>query len=123
MANVNEQKATKTTADKVKLPKIEIPSFDGEITKFQAFWDSFETCIHKSDLSGIEKFTYLKSKLIGKASEAISGLSLTSGNYDEAVKILKDRFGDTQAIVNTHYTQLMEIPPAKKHCYKSEIIY
>lgn len=85
MTTLNEKKLPSKTSDKVKLAKIEIPLFNGERTKFQTFWDSFETCIHNSDISNIEKFTYLMSKLTRKASEAISGLSLTSTNY---VKIM-----------------------------------
>lgn len=88
MTTLNEKKLPSKTSDKVKLAKIEIPLFNGERTKFQTFWDSFETCIHNSDISNIYlllKFTYLMSKLTRKASEAISGLSLTSTNY---VKIM-----------------------------------
>ena len=99
--------------DKVKLPKLEIPLFNGDIDQYQTFWDTFEACIHNSDLTNIEKFSYLRSKLTGKASEAISGLNLTNGNYDEAVTILKKRFGDDQAIINTHYIQLMDLPVVK----------
>ena len=68
MTTLNEKKSPTKTSDKVRLPKIEIPSFNGEITEFQPFWDSFATLIDKSDISNIEKFTYLKSKLTGKAS-------------------------------------------------------
>jgi len=57
----------------------------------------------------------LESKLTGKASEAISGLSVTSENYDEAVKILKERFEDVQTIVNAHYTELIEIPAVRNN--------
>ena len=32
--------------------------------------------------------------MIGEAANAISGSSLTNDNYEEAINILKDRFGN-----------------------------
>ena len=71
--------------------------------------------LNKNNLSPIEKFTYLRRKLEGEALEAISGLSLSSGNYQEAINILQERFGNQQAIVNAHYVQLIEIPTARNN--------
>ena len=67
---------------KVKLPKLAIQSFKGELTAWVTFWDSYEVAIHtKSSLSDIEKFTYLRTFLQGPALEAIAGLTLTAANY------------------------------------------
>ena len=43
------------------------------------------------------------------ALEAISGLTLTSANYTEAIEILKRRFGNKQLIINKHMEQLLSI--------------
>ncbi|CAC5373097.1 unnamed protein product [Mytilus coruscus] len=87
----SQQKKEKDECN-VKLPKIDIISFNGDKTKWNEFWDWFESTIEKNkQLSKIEKFNYLKSKLSGDAKHAISGLSLSNGNYDVAVGILKDR--------------------------------
>ena len=68
-----------------------------------SFWDAFESSVHNNTkLAPIDKFNYLNSLLVKSASEAISGLSLTAGNYDEAVAILKRRFGNKQSIINRH---------------------
>ena len=57
------------TIVKPKLPKLVIHKFNGEITKFQTFWDSFSSAIHtNTELSPIDKFNYLKSLLEGPAS-------------------------------------------------------
>ena len=79
----------------VKLPKLEICSFNGNKLKWVKFWQSFETSVHKNDsLSNIGKFNYLRSKLSGDAKSAITGLSLSHVNYSVALNILKDRFGN-----------------------------
>ena len=62
-----------------------------------------------SELSKIDKFNYLRSMVTYWALEAISGLTLTSANYDEAIEILKLRFGNKQLIINQHMEQLLSV--------------
>ena len=50
---------------------------------------------------------YLHSLLDKTATEAIAGLPLTYANYQEAIDILKGRFGNSQLIINSH----MEVKP------------
>lgn len=93
---------------KVKLPKLNPPKFDGDITKWTAFWDIYEATIHNNcELSDIEKFTYLKSYLERNAREAIAGLSLSEANYNEAIEILHRRFGSKERIVARHMEVLL----------------
>ena len=42
------------------------------------------------------KFNYLRNYLQGSTLSAIAGLSLTSENYDEAVQLIQDCFGNKQ---------------------------
>ena len=95
---------------KVKLPKLSLKTFNGDLTTWTAFWDTFESSIHNNtDLSAIDKFNYLNSLLEGNAATAISGLMLSSANYDEAVVILKKRFGNRQQIITKHMDVLMSL--------------
>ena len=69
---------------KVKLPELALKRFNGDLTKWATFWDSFESSIHNHPgLSDIDKFN-LNTLLEGPASEAISGLKLITANYNEA---------------------------------------
>ena len=96
---------------KVKLPKIELTKFSGEVEQWQTFWDQFQSAIHtKESLSDIDKFTYLKNLLTDTASDCISGLSLTSQNYKEAIDILKERYANPQIIISTHMEALVKLP-------------
>ena len=101
-----------TRVKRVNLPKLTLRSFNGEITMWTTFWDSFESAIHNNtDLSDIDKFNYLKTFLERTASEAISGLTLTSANYREDISILKKRFGNKQQIISKHMDMLLNIEP------------
>ena len=71
-----------TPADRIKLPKLSTESFNGEVTKWTTFWDSYDSAIHQnSSLNDVDKFNYLRSLLKGAAREAVAGLMLTSANY------------------------------------------
>ena len=77
-----------------KLPKLHLPKFTGDITKFKPFWDGFNSAIHLNpELSPIDKFNYLKGLLDGSAANVIQGLSLTVDNYMAAVELVKERYG------------------------------
>ena len=79
----------------VRLPKLEIRSFNGNRVQRLEVWQTFEKSIHNDkDLSNTDSFNYLTSKVTGEAKRAITGLALTKENYHVAVEILNTRFGD-----------------------------
>ena len=102
---------------KVKLPKLELKTFDGDIINWKRFRDQFDVSVHSNNLiSKIEiylKFSYLKTFLNESASSCISGLTLATGNYDEAVKILEERFGKTQILISAFMQQFVSLPKIK----------
>ncbi|XP_027223345.2 uncharacterized protein [Penaeus vannamei] len=102
-----------STSD-AKLPKLELPKYDGDLTQWQSFWDRFTASIDRTDIPVITKFTYLQSVLQGKALSAIRGVTLTVLNYKVACDILKNRFGRPQIIINAHIHALMNISVAPK---------
>ena len=91
------QSSHSQSTTKPRLPKLVLPKFKGEITKFKSFWDSFDSAVNKNaDLSSVDKFNYLHALLEGQAARAIQGLTLSESNYQAAVEIFHDRFGKTQ---------------------------
>ena len=106
----------------VKLPKIELKSIDGDILNWQTFWDQFESSVHSNvSLSDVDKFSYLKSLLEGPAEDCISGLTLTTENYQEAVELLKSRFGNTQLLINRYAESFDELKVIKSMNQVSEL--
>ena len=96
----------------IKLPKLDLPTFDGDILHWQEFWDVFRVAVHEQELPKVTKFSYLKSSLRGTAANAISGISITNDNYDTAIKLLGDKFGKKEAIVETLYSHLQHLQTA-----------
>lgn len=108
---VQQNQVSQHYVTKSKLPKLVLPKFKGDLTKFRSFWDSYESAVHKnSQLSTIDKFNYLNSLLEGQALRSIQGLSLTEDNYQAAVDLLNQRFGNQQQIISAHMDELLKIP-------------
>ena len=85
---------TPSSHPQVKLSKLQLRSFSGDLTQWTSFWDSFQSAIHineqlsEIEIFEIEIFNYLNSLLERSAREAISGFALTAANYHEAVLVL-----------------------------------
>jgi putative aminopeptidase FrvX len=47
------------------------------------------------------------------ALDAVTGLTLTSDNYKEAVAILKERFGNPQVLISAHMDSLFSVRKVK----------
>lgn len=72
--------SSSASASNVKLPHIEIKTFDGQPSNWQTFIDSFECAIDKNDsLSPIQKLTYLKNLVEKDAASTLEG---TNNNYE-----------------------------------------
>ena len=84
----------------------------------------FETMIDQNgSLSEVKKLKYLNSKLTGEAKLAVSGILLSNENYKVAVDILKERFGDQQTVVNSHYAELINLSSANNTTRSLRFLY
>ena len=99
--------ATSTDGDAggVELPKLEAPTFNGNILHWRSFCEQFSNSVHgRSNLSAAEKLVYLQQALKGGlARSTIEGLSRSGDNYDEAVRYLKAKYDRPRQI----YIRLM----------------
>ena len=95
---------------RTNLPKLIIKQFDGDILNWRTFWDRYYSSVNvKTNINEIDKFTYLKSLLSESAFETISGLTVTSDNYAEAIKLLQKRYGNHQVLMNAVYGQISSV--------------
>lgn len=111
----DQQNTTAINSVKPRLPKLSLPKFRDNVTKWHSFWDSFKSAIYEnSDISAIDKFNYLNSLLEGNATRTVQGLTLTSSNYNAALEMLQERYGKPQIIISAHMDELLKIQPCNK---------
>ena len=93
------------------LPKLTIKPFSGNVLEWMTFFDSYKVAIHQSNLSDIEKFNYLRGFLTDDALKTIEGLTLSSENYEKAISVLEERYGNKDIIIAKHMKELIDLKP------------
>ena len=93
----------------VRLPKLELPKFGGDVLEWSTFWEQYEAAVDNSDLPEVSKFVYLRSLLVGEARKCVEGLAVVKENYDIACKALKDRFARPSQIIFAHIDKLLKL--------------
>ncbi|XP_064464312.1 uncharacterized protein LOC135375565 [Ornithodoros turicata] len=100
----------RSPATGVTLPKLRIDTFNGDLSRWQGFWDQFRASIHENErLTDVNKLKYLVSLVSGPAARAIEGLSISDENYTTAVDILQKRFGKDDLLVTENMGRLFEL--------------
>lgn len=111
--NQNPNDPTKRFA--VKLPTMNLLTFDGNYEHWLNFYDSFTALVHNNTtLPDIQKLYYLRSSLKGIAAEVIDLLESSAQNYPVAWDLLQKRFKNTKLITNHHIQALLDIPTIHK---------
>ena len=87
ISSSKEHSASIPETHSVKLPKINIPTFDGEMLHWQTFWEQFGIAVDEQPhISDTEKLVYLRHSLKdGSAKHVIEGLSHSGNQYKEAI--------------------------------------
>ena len=93
-----------------RLPEMTLPKFSGNPLEWLTFWDSFQASIHLNpNLSGVQKFNYLKAHLHGDAARTVAGFPLSDQNFLHSISILRDRFSDPYKLVDTHMPAFIDM--------------
>ena len=107
-----------------RLPKLVLPSFNGNPLEWQTFWDAFRSAVHDNDtISDVQKFNYLKAQLCNGAERVIAGLPLTNANYSKSIELLQERFAQPHKIINAHMEALLNLPSPTGHLSSLRLFY
>lgn len=112
--------ATNPPQSRIKLPEVKLPTFDGSISEWITFRDTYKSLIDSNtQLSQIDKFSYLVASLTKDARKVIESIELTEANYAVAWQLLEKRFDNKKLVVKTYIDSLFAIEPMKRECYDS----
>ncbi|XP_035917815.1 uncharacterized protein LOC118515238, partial [Anopheles stephensi] len=111
IANSTMNTTGRSSAVNVRLPKIELPTFDGDSTKWLTFRDRFVAMIDSSaDIPNIMKLQYLLSSLKGDAGLLFEHTTLTADNYDVTWTALLKRYDNPRTLVREYYRKIHHLP-------------
>lgn len=86
----------------IRLPRIEIPRFDGEYSSWRSFHDMFISLIHNNNhIADVQKLHFLKSSVAGEAERILRQFDITGSNYHAAWDALTKRYENKRVLVLT----------------------
>lgn len=98
--------------------------FDGDMWCWDVWLDDFYTRIHsQTSLSTLLKFKLLLDFLAGKAKAAVSQLTLCDSNYEVALSLLQEQFGDLKKTSSSILAKLESLPQASNSAVNMRFVY
>ncbi|XP_055604177.1 uncharacterized protein LOC129752419 [Uranotaenia lowii] len=100
-----------TIVTDLKLPRMTLPVFSGNILEWQSFYDLFDSAVHKNPaLTDSQRLYFLKTNLEGEAATLLSHLRIEDANYAPALAKLKQRFNKPFDIAVQHIQRFINQP-------------
>lgn len=110
------QSLSQTTAEQLtishhtRLPRIDLPKFNGTPSEWLSFKDLFSSIIiRNSSLSSVEKLQYLKASLTGTAAHLLKNTALTADNFQKAWDDLISFYENKRLLVNAAIQSLLSL--------------
>jgi len=120
IAQIANQPINIIQPNKLRLPTIDIPKFDGSWEKWLPFRDTFTLMVHDNAvLAPIDKLHYLRWSLIGEAHKLVESLEVTSHNYQIAWDIINKRYKGNKTIIQHHVQAMINFPCLTKESHSS----
>lgn len=102
--------ASSSSSSNIRLPKISLPHFTGDIKQWPEYFDTFNALIHKStSISDTEKFHYLISSLSGDALSVVKAFPVTHEHYHDAYQSLVTRYKCKRTLAFTCWRDILNI--------------
>ena len=110
MLDTTLTKQSEATA--TKLPKLELPTFHGNLLCWKNFWEQFCILVHdRTNIPKEEKLMYLENTIQDKTAKSlIAGLTKSNDHYDEEVKCLQESYDQPRQIHQMHVRHVAEAP-------------
>ncbi len=96
-----------TAALNVKLPSIELPTFDRKFADWPSLHLFNATVDNNTQLAPARKLQYLKAVLQGEPANLIKSLTITDTHYVEAKKLSRERYDNKRVIITSLINKLL----------------
>ncbi|XP_066908144.1 uncharacterized protein [Halyomorpha halys] len=84
-----------------QLPNIRIPEFDGELSSWPRFRDTFVALVHdNTQLASVNKMHYLKSALSGEPASLLAGFPFDASSYQPAWDALVREYNNPRVLAS-----------------------
>ena len=93
-----------------RLPRIELPSFNGENSEWHPYWEKFTNALNKdTTLTDVDRLSFLLMTMKSQEGKDIIDSHTRQGpNYDAAVRALKERYDQPRVTSRTIHRSFTE---------------
>jgi len=103
----------------VRLPKIDLPTFNGNLKEWPHFKDLFQSIVHTNDsLPDIEKLHYLVSCLKQEPLQIAKTLPYTASNYLIIWEQLVERYDNKRLLASCYIEEILNAPNLTNESFK-----
>lgn len=103
----NNQAPVVNVVQHTPLPRINLPTFNGDYNSWRSFHDLFSSVVHtNTNLQPVQKLHYLKGCLSGEAERLLSHIPITNEDYTPAWEKLKERYENKRLLINMQLRKL-----------------
>ena len=96
-----------------QLPRIDLHKFSGNFTDWAEFWDLFISMVTSNNsLTNVERLHYLKTSMMGDASELLKHIATIGENFDRAWTTLTARYENKRLLISSHLKALTSLRAA-----------
>lgn len=92
-----------------KLPKIELPTFNGELVEWLPFYQSFTNSVDQLSIAKHLKLQLLRSHLKDEPRRLIEWYPLTDESYEPALKAVAERYGNKERLIDAYVEELISL--------------
>ncbi|XP_055605061.1 uncharacterized protein LOC129753286 [Uranotaenia lowii] len=110
---------TSTAMFHLRLPKIDLPRFDGDFSRWLSFRDTFKSMVHSNpDVPAVAKLQYLLQSLEGEAKKPFESVNVEADNYLITWDALMKRYDNQRYLKRQLFRAMYDIQPLRKESSK-----
>ncbi|XP_055633126.1 uncharacterized protein LOC129773538 [Toxorhynchites rutilus septentrionalis] len=113
--NVHDATPAQPTSFHLRLPKIDLPKFDGDYSRWLGFRDTFKSMVHDvKDIPLVAKLQFLLQSLEGEARTPYETVDIVAANYVITWEALLKRYDNKRFLTKQLYRTLHDLAPIRK---------
>ncbi|XP_058839510.1 uncharacterized protein LOC131694986 [Topomyia yanbarensis] len=114
-ASINANHQPSASTFHLRLPKIDLPKFDGNFTRWLSFKDTFFSMVHSNaDIPTVAKLQYLLQSLEADARKPFESVDIEADNYTIVVDVLLKRYDNRKFLKRQLFRTIHELAPIKR---------
>ncbi|XP_055542804.1 uncharacterized protein LOC129728392 [Wyeomyia smithii] len=99
----------------LRLPKIDLPKFNGDFSKWLSFRDTFSSMVHSNaDIPIVAKLQYLLQTLQGEARKPFESVDVEADSYASVWDALLKRYDNRRFLKKQLFRTIYDLPPIKR---------